>query len=102
MKVELIHYTHQPVNAIENAASVCYDSIPTGGKIMNHCYNSGHHSVLEFADFTFNIKGVSRALTHQLVRHRLNSYAQRSQRYCKETGFEFVTPPSIASNEAVL
>ena len=99
MKVELIHYTQQPVNAIEDAASVCYDSVPTGGKIMNHCYNSGHHSVLEFADFTFNIKGVSRALTHQLVRHRLNSYAQRSQRYCKETGFEFVTPPSIASNE---
>lgn len=99
MKVELIHYTNQPVNAIENAASVCYDSTPTEGRIMNHCYNSGHHSVLEFADFTFNIKGVSRALTHQLVRHRLNSYAQRSQRYCKETGFEFVTPPSIASNE---
>ena len=99
MKVELIHYTQQPVNAIEDAASVCYDSVPTGGKIMNHCYNSGHYSVLEFADFTFNIKGVSRALTHQLVRHRLNSYAQRSQRYCKETGFEFVTPPSIASNE---
>ena len=99
MKVELIHYTQQPVNAIEDAASVCYDSVPTGGKIMNHCYNSGHYSVLEFADFTFNIKGVSRALTHQLVRHRLNSYAQRSQRYCKETDFEFVTPPSIASNE---
>ena len=66
---------------------------------MNHCYKSGHHSVLEFADFTFKISGVSRALTHQLVRHRLASYAQRSQRYCKETGFEFVTPPSIASNE---
>jgi thymidylate synthase (FAD) len=63
---------------------------------MNHCYKSGHHSVLEFADFTFKISGVSRALTHQLVRHRLASYAQRSQRYCKETGFEFVVPPSIA------
>lgn len=99
MKVELIRYTHQPVSAIEEAASVCYDSNPTDGRIMNHCYKSGHHSVLEFADFTFNIKGVSRALTHQLVRHRLNSYAQRSQRYCKETGFEFVTPPSISFSE---
>lgn len=98
MKVTLLNYTTNPVGAIEEAASTCYDSEPTQGKIMNHCYKSGHHSVLEFADFTFNIKGVSRALTHQLVRHRLNSYAQRSQRYCKETGFEFVTPPSIENN----
>ena len=95
-KVKLISYTTNPVAVIEEAASTCYDSEPTGGKIMNHCYKSGHHSVLEFADFTFNITHVSRALTHQLVRHRLSSYAQRSQRYCKEDGFEFVTPPSIA------
>ena len=102
LKVELISYTTNPVAAIETAASTCYDSLPTGGKIMNHCYKSGHHSVLEFADFTFKISGVSRALTHQLVRHRLASYAQRSQRYCKETGFEFVTPVSIENNpEAV-
>lgn len=98
IKVKLLSYTTNPVDAIEEAASTCYDSSPTGGKIMNHCYKSGHHSVLEFADFTFKISGVSRALTHQLVRHRLASYAQRSQRYCKETGFEFVTPPSIENN----
>ena len=67
MKVELLNYTVNPVGAIENAASTCYDSEPTQGKIMNHCYKSGHHSVLEFADFTFRISGVSRALTHQLV-----------------------------------
>lgn len=96
IKVELINYTLNPVDTIERAASTCYDSTPTEGKIMNHCYKSGHHSVLEFADFTFKISGASRALTHQLVRHRLASYAQRSQRYCKETGFEFVVPPSIA------
>lgn len=98
VKVKLLSYTTNPVDAIEEAASTCYDSSPTGGKIMNHCYKSGHHSVLEFADFTFKISGVSRALTHQLVRHRLNSYAQRSQRYCKETGFDFVVPPTIAKN----
>ena len=98
MKVKLINYTTNPVNVIEEAASTCYDSVPTGGKIMTHCYNSGHQSVLEFADFTFKITGVSRALTHQLVRHRLASYAQRSQRYCKETGFEFVVPRSIMKN----
>ena len=98
LKVKLLRYTTNPVEAIEEAASTCYDSSPAGGKIMNHCYKSGHHSVLEFADFTFKISGVSRALTHQLVRHRLASYAQRSQRYCKEDGFEFVTPPSIENN----
>ena len=103
VKVKLLRYTTNPVEAIEEAASTCYDSSPTGGKIMNHCYKSGHYSVLEFADFTFKISGVSRALTHQLVRHRLASYAQRSQRYCKEDGFEFVTPPSIENNpEAII
>ena len=95
MKVTLTRLIENPVEAIEEAASNCYDSKPTGGKIMNHCYQSGHHSVLEFAHFTFHIEGVSRALTHQLVRHRMASYAQRSQRYCEEDGFNFVTPPTI-------
>ena len=98
MKVELINYTPDPILAIEKAASTCYDSQPAGeGKIFRHCYKSGHHSVLEFADFSFRISGVSRALTHQLVRHRMASYAQRSQRYCVEDGFEFVTPTSVSS-----
>ena len=99
MKVELISYTQNPVSIIETAASTCYDSEPTAGKIMNHCYKSGHHSVLEFAEFVFKISGVSRALTHQLVRHRLASFAQRSQRYCKEGGFDYVVPPKIRMNE---
>lgn len=102
MNVELISYTNNPVNVIETAASTCYDSEPTGGKIMNHCYNSGHHSVLEFAEFTFKITGVSRALTHQLVRHRLASFAQRSQRYCKEDGFDYVIPNSVLRNPEML
>lgn len=95
MEVKLINYTTNPVAAIEEAATTCYDSQPTDGRIMRHCYKSGHHSVLEFADFTFRIKGVSRALTHQLVRHRMASFAQRSQRYCVEDGFEYVTPASV-------
>ncbi len=94
MKVELVRYTTNPHEAIELAASNCYDSIPNG-KIMNACYKSGHHSILEFAQFHFHIEGVSRALTHQLVRHRTASFSQRSQRYCSEDGFEFVIPPSI-------
>lgn len=99
MKVTLTRVTENPIGAIEEAACNCYNSEPTGGKIMRACYNSGHHSVLEFCDFTFHIEGVSRALTHQLVRHRLASYAQRSQRYCGENGFEFVTPKSIYTNK---
>ena len=102
MKVELIHYTKNPVETIEQAASTCYDSQTAGGRIMRHCYKSGHHSVLEFADFTFRISGVSRVLTHQLVRHRMASYAQRSQRYCVEDGFGYVTPPSVSSKPDAL
>ena len=98
MKVTLTRVTENPIDAIEEAACNCYNSEPTGGKIMKSCYNSGHHSVLEFCDFTFHIEGVSRALTHQLVRHRLASYAQRSQRYCGENNFDYVTPLSIGKN----
>lgn len=100
MKVTLTRVTENPIGAIEEAACNCYNSEPTGGKIMKSCYKSGHHSVLEFADFTFHIEGVSRALSHQLVRHRLASYAQRSQRYCGENNFDYVTPASIKSNTA--
>ena len=102
MKVTLTRVTENPIGAIEEAACNCYNSEPTGGKIMKACYNSGHHSVLEFCDFTFHIEGVSRALTHQLVRHRLASYAQRSQRYCGEGNFDYVIPPSIQKDEDIL
>ena len=110
MEVKLTRVTYNPIDAVEEAACNCYDSKPTGGKIMKSCYKSGHHAVLEFADFTFHISGVSRALTHQLVRHRLASYAQRSQRYCNEDSFKYVVPPSVkhdiarleAYNEAML
>ena len=89
MKVTLTRVTTDPVDAIEEAACNCYDSKPTGGKIMKSCYRSGHHSVLEFANFTFHIEGVSRALLAQLTRHRHAGFAVRSQRYCNEDGFEY-------------
>lgn len=101
MKVTLTRVTHNPVLAIEEAASNCYDSQPTAnGRIMNACYESGHQSVLEFADFTFHIEGISRACSHQLVRHRCASYAQRSQRYVKEGNFDYVIPDSVRKNAA--
>ena len=100
MKVTLTRITENPILAIEEAASNCYNSEPTGdGKIMKHCIKSGHTSVTEFCDFTFHIEGISRALSHQLVRHRMASYAQRSQRYVSESEFDYVIPKSIKSNQ---
>jgi len=61
--------------------------------------SSGHESPLEHAKFTFAIEGVSRALTHQLVRHRIASYSQQSQRYVKESDFDYIVPPSIERDE---
>lgn len=98
MKVELVSYTPDPIHSIESAASNCYDSIPTDGKITDVCYKSGHMSVLEFAQFQFKISGISRACSHQLVRHRTGHYAQRTQRYVDEDGFGYVTPPRIEAN----
>lgn len=60
---------------------------------------SGHESVLEHAVYTFEVKGVSRALTHQLVRHRIASYSQQSQRYVVMYPFKYITPKSIEDNE---
>lgn len=58
----------------------------------------GHESPIEHVSFTFGIEGVSRVLTHQLVRHRLASYSQKSQRYVDEDAFEFITPHSISKD----
>lgn len=103
MKVTLTRVTERPVEAIEEAASNCYDSEPSSnGKIMKHCHKSGHHSTLEFADFTFHIEGISRACSHQLVRHRIASYAQRSQRYVKEDNFKYVIPKGVLKNKEAL
>jgi len=73
-------------------------------KLINHVISSGHHSTLEHASFTFLISGVSRALSHQLVRHRIGvSFSQQSQRYCRfDNGFEFVTPYTIAKDTEAL
>lgn len=96
MKVDLVQHTPDLIPFLAKIASICYNSDPknqTG--LIKHLYESGHHSVFEHAWFTWRIEGVSRALTHQLVRHRMCSFTQRSQRYCNEDGFEVETPPSI-------
>ena len=98
MKVTLIQATPNPVETIAQIASICYDSDPKNPlALVKHLYNNGHLSVMEHICFTFKIEGISRACSHQLVRHRHCSFTQRSQRYCSEDGFEFVVPPSMLS-----
>lgn len=93
MKVELIAYTPNPADVVELAASVCYDSEPTKSHaIAKSCIKSGHLSVWEHISFTFRVKDVSRALLAQLTRHRHLSFSVRSQRYCREDGFQYVNP----------
>ena len=96
MKVTLIQATPNPVKTIAKIASICYDSDPKNPLgLVKHLYKNAHHSVFEHIYFTFKIEGISRACSHQLVRHRHCSFTQRSQRYCSETGRGVVTPPSI-------
>ena len=96
MKVTLTRITDEPILAIEEAASNCYDSEPSpAGKIMDSCIKSGHTSVTEFCTYTFHIEGVSRALLAQLTRHRHAGYAVQSQRYVKKNEPTYITPPSI-------
>ena len=96
MNVTLIHATPNPVQTIADIASICYDSNPRDPmKLVNHLYKNGHLSVMEHIYFTFKIEGISRACSHQLVRHRHCSFTQRSQRYCSEDGFEVIEPRSI-------
>jgi len=106
MKVELIQYTPDPEKVVAAAARLCYSSDPVPElleklesakieELVAKLREMGHLSPFEHVSFQFSIDGVSRALSHQLVRHRIASYSQRSQRYVKEQGFEYVTPPSI-------
>lgn len=96
MNVTLIQQTPNPIETISTIASICYDSNPQNPmKLVEHLYKSGHHSVFEHIYFTFKIEGISRACSHQLVRHRHCSFTQRSQRYCSEDKFEYVTPPTV-------
>lgn len=95
IEVKLVNYTLDPVHAIALAASSCYDADPSSG-LVERCIKSGHESVVEFAVFHFEISRISRVCSHQLVRHRLASYAQQSQ--LKEYHGSFVIPPSIAKD----
>ena len=100
MKVTLVAYTPDPDKVCSMAARTCTSHscpmIDSNVGTLRHALASGHESVAEHAAFTFQVEGISRACSHQLVRHRLASYSQQSQRYVNMGGFEYVTPESIS------
>ncbi|MDP2183505.1 MAG: FAD-dependent thymidylate synthase [Actinomycetota bacterium] len=114
MDVRLLFHTPEPERAIAVAARLCYASVGAAElmeglsddavrKVLCTILGSGHLSALEHATYTFAIDGVSRALTHQLVRHRLASYNQQSQRYVSYAEEPcFIVPPDIAGNPDAL
>lgn len=111
MNVELLYYTPDPERAVALAGRLCYSpvgldelSARLDGEAVRGFVRKlaamGHLSAFEHVSFTFAAEGVSRVLTHQLVRHRIASYSQQSQRYVSEHDFLAITPLSIESNPA--
>lgn len=113
MLVQLLTHTPEPEAVVAAAARLCYS--PSGiaqlldksrvdrDELLRKILSLGHLSVLEHANFTFGLEGISRACSHQLVRHRIASYAQQSQRYVSpKARFAAVTPPSIAGRPHLL
>ena len=112
MKVELITYTPNPEKVVATAAKLCYSSSDistlqdnlTEDKIsdfVNMLASMHHESPFEHVSFTFGIEGISRACSHQLVRHRIASYSQKSQRYVDESCFKYVIPQSIIDKDMI-
>ncbi len=103
MKVEVVTHTPDAERLIERAMRICHGGDLNEDKTVNKTFiqsviKLGHESVIEHSSVTFKISGVSRSLTHQLVRHRLASYTQESQRYVKKTDFDYICPDSIWNN----
>lgn len=109
--VNLISKPENMLKTIYTACRTCYSAdIPINIynstddeekmlKLIERVISSGHYSTIEHIQITFAISNVSRACTHQLVRHRHMSFSQKSQRYVKEKGqFDFIIPPTIDKN----
>ena len=113
IKVTLLTHTPNPEKAVAAAAKLCYShsgveniyenlSDDKVTSFLQMLTDIGHESPIEHVSFTFGIEGVSRSLTHQLVRHRIASYSQKSQRYVTEGEFEYIIPPEIEKDEEAL
>ncbi|MFH1101441.1 MAG: FAD-dependent thymidylate synthase [Methanobacteriota archaeon] len=109
MNVKLIGFTPDPEKIPAMAAKLTHTTSKpaelekTSDKelqaILQQVVGLGHTSVVEHVCFTFAISDVSRSLTHQLVRHRIASYSQQSQRYVNLKKPSYVIPPTIAKNK---
>jgi len=111
MYIELIKYTPEPEKTVAIAARVCYSprnakeiyenmSDEEVKKLIRFLIKAGHHSAIEHASFTFIVDKISRVCSHQLVRHRLASYSQQSQRYVEyKRNLEYVIPQSIKNKK---
>jgi thymidylate synthase (FAD) len=113
LHVLLLEHTPNPENLIASAAKLCYSAAEiknlvskqnteSSRKFIDKLMQMGHQSPLEHISYTFGIEGISRACSHQLVRHRIASYSQQSQRYVGETRekhgqdcFNFIVPETI-------
>ena len=111
LKVRLLTHTPDPQKIMAAAAKLCYaradiDSVMDGltpektDDFIDMLSSLGHESPMEHMTFTFGIENVSRALLAQITRHRMASFSVQSQRYVKETDFEFIVPPAIADDKA--
>ncbi|AMK14439.1 flavin-dependent thymidylate synthase ThyX [methanogenic archaeon mixed culture ISO4-G1] len=106
MKVKLLACTPDADRICAAAGNSCYSEKSSmeivedidSEKVLGRIVGMGHHSVIEHAVFTFSVEGVSRALTHQLVRHRVASFSQQSQRYVSMDSATYVTPHTIEGN----
>ena len=109
LKVKIIAHTPEPDKVIAHAGKLCYSAVGVDeitqklteeeiARYVNMLASIGHESPLEHVSFTFAIEGISRACTHQIVRHRIASYSQQSQRYVKLEQFEYIIPPAIEKN----
>lgn len=110
MIVKLLAYTQNADAICAAAGNSCYSERPSyeivedinSEKVLSRIVGMGHHSVIEHAVFTFSVEGVSRALTHQLVRHRVASYSQQSQRYVSMKEPSYVTPHTVQDDPEAL
>lgn len=103
MQMEILSATSAPIEVISLAAGTCYGKHDVSVKRVESCFKAGHMSVFEHASVTFRVSGISRSCSHQLVRHRVASYSQQSQRYCKIDVTRddwFVIPDAIADVDA--
>ena len=102
MNVELLTYTPNPELMIANAAKTCYDSpsktLEQSQKMIKALVKAGHEAMIEHASASFKLSNVSRVLTHEFCRHRLFSFAMRSQRYVKENEPCYVVPDVLIDN----